>query len=154
MVRHIASDFLKDKRQYHQAERYWRELWDRLVGETGVAEQWSTPWLGAPLRDGDPMFSAVAPALRRGVHVIQHEPTSEALYPQNALTLAQSLTAYTAGTARVNHHDHVTGDLRTGYHADLVVLDRDPFAAPAEEIAQARVTRTYVGGELVFHADS
>jgi hypothetical protein len=79
MVRHIASDFLKDERRYRQAERYWRELWDQLVGDLGVTEQWRTPWLGAPLRDGDPMFSAVSPALRRGVHVIQHEPTSEAL---------------------------------------------------------------------------
>lgn len=78
MVRHIAADFLKDQRQYQQAERYWRELWDRLVGEVGVAEQWRTPWLGAPLRDGDPMFSAVALALRRGVHIIQHPPTSQA----------------------------------------------------------------------------
>jgi hypothetical protein len=79
MVRHIAADFLTDQRQYHLAERYWRELWDRLVAEQGVAEQWRSPWLGAPLRDGDPMFSAVSTGLRRGVHVIQHGPTSEAM---------------------------------------------------------------------------
>jgi hypothetical protein len=79
MVRHIAADFLKDARRYRQAERYWHGLWDELVGELGVTEQWRTPWLGAPLRDGDPMFSAVSPALRRGVHVIQHEPTAEGL---------------------------------------------------------------------------
>jgi hypothetical protein len=79
MVRHIAADFLKDERRYRQAERYWRDLWNQLVGELGVTEQWRTPWLGEPLRDGDPMFSAVSPALRRGVHIIQHEPTSEAL---------------------------------------------------------------------------
>ena len=41
-----------------------------------------------------------------------------------------------------------------GARADLVVLDRDPFAAPAEEIASARVARTYVGGELVYDADA
>jgi hypothetical protein len=79
MVRHIAADFLKDARRYRQAERYWRGLWDQLVSELGVTEQWRTPWLGAPLRDGDPMFSAVSPALRRGVHIIQHEPTVEGL---------------------------------------------------------------------------
>ena len=34
--------------------------------------------------------------------------------------------------------------------ADLVVLDRDPFAAPPSEIADARVAATYVEGERVF----
>jgi hypothetical protein len=79
MVRHIAADFLKDNRQYQQAQRYWSDLWDQLVAETGLREQWRAPWLGAPLRDGDPIFSALAPALRRGVHIIQHGPTSEGL---------------------------------------------------------------------------
>ena len=36
--------------------------------------------------------------------------------------------------------------------ADLVVLDRDPFAAPAAEIADGEVRRTYVEGECVFAA--
>ena len=62
------------------------------------------------------------------------------------------MTAYTAGAAYVNHQDDVTGTLRAGLHADLAVLDRDVFTAPPEEICEARVTRTYVGGELVHRA--
>jgi len=76
-----------------------------------------------------------------------------AFYPHNRITLAQALSAYTAGSARVNHHDDVTGHLRAGAHADLVVLDRDPFDGPPDEIASARVARTYVGGDLVFSAE-
>ena len=53
----------------------------------------------------------------------------------------------------MNHLDDVTGTLRAGSHADLVVLDRDVFTAPPEEIGEARVTRTYVGGELVHSTD-
>ena len=34
--------------------------------------------------------------------------------------------------------------------ADLVVLDRDPFAGPAEEIGAARVTSTWVEGSPVY----
>ena len=37
--------------------------------------------------------------------------------------------------------------------ADIVVLDRDPFAGPAERIADAVVTRTFVGGDCVYSAD-
>ncbi|MFG2627568.1 amidohydrolase [Streptomyces sp. NPDC048473] len=73
-------------------------------------------------------------------------------FPEQALTLSQALTAYTAGSAWVNHLDDVTGTVEVGKYADLVVLDRDPFAHPALEIADTRVTRTYIDGQLVFAA--
>ncbi|MFI6843720.1 amidohydrolase [Kitasatospora sp. NBC_00085] len=69
--------------------------------------------------------------------------------PEQRLDLATALAAYTAGSAHVNGLDDA-GSLRTGHLADLVVLDRDLFAAPAAEIAEACVERTYVGGELVY----
>jgi predicted amidohydrolase YtcJ len=69
-----------------------------------------------------------------------------------ALDLATALTAYTAGSAYVNHLDDRTGTLDVGKDADLAVLDRDPFDHPATEIGQARVLRTYVLGEMVFEA--
>jgi predicted amidohydrolase YtcJ len=80
--------------------------------------------------------------------------SSGAFYPHNRITLAQAMSAYTAGSARVNHQDDVTGHLGPGALADLVVLDRDPFGGPPDEIASARVARTYVGGELVFSAEA
>ena len=73
----------------------------------------------------------------------------EAFYPSQALPLAVALTAYTAGSARTNGLDG-TGRLEPGLLADLAVLDRDPFAGPADEIAQATVVATYVEGERVF----
>ncbi len=36
--------------------------------------------------------------------------------------------------------------------SDLVVLDRDPFAGPPEEIASTRVLQTLVAGERVHAA--
>ncbi|MGW6710827.1 amidohydrolase, partial [Streptomyces sp. NPDC054956] len=73
-------------------------------------------------------------------------------FPEQALTLSQALTAYTTGSAWVNHLDEVTGTVEEGKYADLVVLDRDPFAHPPMEIADTRVLRTYIDGELVFAA--
>ena len=46
------------------------------------------------------------------------------------------------------------GVLRDGAVADLAVLDRDPFAGPAEEIGAARVVSTWVDGRPVFEATS
>ncbi|MFB6631084.1 amidohydrolase [Streptomyces sp. NPDC056362] len=69
-------------------------------------------------------------------------------YAEQRLDLTTALAAYTAGTAHVNRLDD-TGSLRPGHLADLVVLDRDILTGPPEEIAEARVERTYVGGRLV-----
>jgi predicted amidohydrolase YtcJ len=74
----------------------------------------------------------------------------EPFLPDQALDLATILTAYTAGSAYVNHLDHITGTMEVGRCADLAVLDRDPFDHPAAEIGRARVVRTYVDGELVY----
>ncbi|MCX5380622.1 amidohydrolase [Streptomyces sp. NBC_00091] len=76
----------------------------------------------------------------------------EPFFPEQALTLSQALTAYTAGSAWVNHLDEVTGTVEAGKYADLVVLDRDPFELPAEEIGDVRVRRTYIDGEAVHIA--
>jgi hypothetical protein len=54
-------------------------------------------------------------------------------------------------TARINHADR-TGRIADGLRADLVLLDRDPFAGPPEEIQQARVAATFVDGHEVFRA--
>ncbi|MGW1002551.1 amidohydrolase [Streptomyces sp. NPDC002520] len=92
----------------------------------------------------------------QGVHVAVNrvEPggTEPVFLPGERLSLAEALTAYTAGSAYVNHLDD-TGRVAAGALADLVVLDRDPFAGPAEAIAQTRVALTYVGGERVYAAD-
>ncbi|HEY5352611.1 MAG TPA: amidohydrolase [Streptosporangiaceae bacterium] len=79
------------------------------------------------------------------------ESAGEPLLPGQALTLAEAMAAYTAGSAYVNQLDE-TGAIAAGYLADLVVLDRDPFAGPAEEIAAATVTLTYVEGRQVYAA--
>ncbi|MFF3619569.1 amidohydrolase [Streptomyces sp. NPDC002467] len=88
-----------------------------------------------------------------GLHVAVNRRDPEAdhdriFYPEQRLDLPTALASYTAGAAHVNGHDDA-GSLRVGNLADLVVLDRDILTAPAEEIAEARVERTYVGGRLV-----
>ncbi|MET9651177.1 amidohydrolase [Streptomyces sp. JL2001] len=88
-----------------------------------------------------------------GIHVAVNRRDPEAdhdrvFYPEQRLDLPTALAAYTAGAAHVNGHDDA-GSLRVGNLADLVVLDRDILTAPAEEIAEARVERTYVAGRLV-----
>ena len=80
-------------------------------------------------------------------------PGTEVFLPGQRIGLDAALTAYTAGSAYVNHLDDVSGSITPGRLADLVVLDRDPFAAPREEIGATRVLETFVGGERVYAAE-
>jgi predicted amidohydrolase YtcJ len=64
------------------------------------------------------------------------------------LPLTTALAAYTAGSAWING-DAQGGSIVVGNRADLVVLDRDPFELPAEEIGGIKVVQTYVSGALV-----
>ncbi|MFF6987696.1 amidohydrolase family protein [Streptomyces sp. NPDC010273] len=91
----------------------------------------------------------------QGIHVAVNrvEPggAGPVFLPGERLDLAAALTAYTAGSAYANHLDD-TGRVTAGALADLVVLDRDPFAAPPEEIGETQVALTYVGGKAVYAA--
>ncbi|MDQ3126952.1 MAG: amidohydrolase [Chloroflexota bacterium] len=74
----------------------------------------------------------------------------EPFLPEQRLTLAEAIRAFTAGSAYVNHLDAETGTIEVGKLADLAVIDRDLFAPRAGPIGEARVLGTFVGGSAVF----
>ncbi len=70
------------------------------------------------------------------------------------LTRAQALRAITINSSYYElHQEQLTGSLETGKLADLIVLDRNVLAIPAEEIAQVKVLQTVVGGRVVYQAE-
>ncbi|MFC9490054.1 amidohydrolase, partial [Streptomyces hydrogenans] len=131
------------------------ELTIPFLGEERAA--WQYPF-GSLLRSGATLaagsdWPVSSPNPLEGIHVAVNRrgpesPEGKVFYPEERIDLVSALTAYTAGAAHVNGHDDA-GSLIAGHLADLVVLDRDVLAAPVEEIGEARVERTYVGGTLV-----
>ncbi len=73
----------------------------------------------------------------------------EPFLPEQRIDLETAVAAFTMGSAYVNHLEHETGSITTGKRADLVVLDRDLFASPSEEIGTIRVDMTFADGVLV-----
>jgi predicted amidohydrolase YtcJ len=74
----------------------------------------------------------------------------EPFLPEQALTLDESIRAFTLGSAYVNHLDADTGSIEVGKLADLAVVDRDLFAPDAGPIGDGRVLATFIGGRVVF----
>ncbi len=69
-------------------------------------------------------------------------------YPDERVSVADAITAFTAGSAFVNHLETETGSIEKGKAADLVVLDRNIFEF--ESIGDAVVMATIVGGKVAF----
>lgn len=75
-------------------------------------------------------------------------PEGDPLVVEEALSPVEALTAFTIGSAYINHAEGDSGAISVGMLADFAVLDRDPLRdGPFRE---TRVVSTVVGGEVVY----
>ncbi|GAA1932651.1 amidohydrolase [Nocardioides hwasunensis] len=102
-----------------------------------------------PVSTPDPL-AAIHTAVHRTAYGEPAPAGTDPFLPEQALPIEVAFAAYTSGSAWVNHRDDA-GTIAPGSVADLVVLDRDPFATP-DEIGAARVRSTWIDGECVHEA--
>jgi len=123
------------------AERFWGERLDgtyafgTLLASGAVVANGSD----APVEELDPLAGIAAGVLR----TIDDRPAWRA---DEALTVEQALLASTVTPAWLAGDERRRGKLLPGFFADLVVLDRDPVACPADELPEIEVVATMVGG--------
>ena len=133
------------------AERSRHQYPFRGLADSGAVLAGGSDW---PVSTANPLEEvAVAVTRRVPSDGAGENPALPPFLPEQGLPLAVALSAFTAGSAFVNHLEHVTGTLEVGKAADLVVLAQDPFAVDAERLPEAQVESTMVDGRLVFHRD-
>ncbi len=103
-----------------------------------------------PVSSPNPL-EAIHVAVNRWAYGEEGPAGSEPLLPEQAISLETAFAAYTSGSAWVNHRDDA-GTLAKAQVADLVVLDRDPFAGDVSEIGATRVVSTWIDGVPVHGA--
>ena len=74
--------------------------------------------------------------------------------PQERISIAEALRAYTYGSAFAIHREKELGTLETGKLADIVVLNMNLFSCPVEEIPNASVKMTMMDGQIVYSTDN
>ena len=77
-------------------------------------------------------------------------PDAAAFLPDERIDLRDAIAAFTINAAYVSFQEDRTGSIEPGKLADLVVLDRNLFAIDPNEISEAEVLLTLLGGELVY----
>lgn len=93
----------------------------------------------------------------RGIHaaVTRQRPDGSPAggwYPEERLTAAEAVAAYTLGAAYASGEESLKGSLVPGKLADVVVLSQDLLAIPPSEILSTRVEHTILGGQVVYSA--
>ena len=115
----------------------------RTLLDTGAKLAFGSDWTVAPL---DPILGVYAAVTRRTLD----GKNPGGWVPQQKITVAEALRAYTVGSAYATFDEAKRGVLAPGYDADVVVIDRNLFTLPPDSLDRARVRYTIVGGKVVF----
>jgi predicted amidohydrolase YtcJ len=111
--------------------------------DAGVRLALGTDWPVAPLGPMQTLYAAVTRSTLDG-----RRPGG--WVPEQKITLAEAIEAYTAGAAYAEFQEQDKGRLVAGQLADLVILGEDVFAIPVERLRDVKVEATMVGGRIVY----
>jgi predicted amidohydrolase YtcJ len=120
----------------------------RSLLDAGARLAFGSDWSVAPLSAIEGIDAAVNRRTLDGKH-------PEGWFPEQKVSVAEALEAYTVGSAYAAFEEKDRGSLEPGKLADLVELSRD-ILAPAERdhIAATQVLLTMVGGKVVFEKEA
>jgi predicted amidohydrolase YtcJ len=116
--------------------------WKSLL-ESGALLAFGSDWDVAPPTPIDGIYAA---ATRRTLD----GKNPNGWIPEQKIGVEDALRAYTSGGAYAMFAEKSRGTLEAGKLADLAVIDRDLTKIPPEEVRNAHVVMTVVGGQVVY----
>jgi predicted amidohydrolase YtcJ len=115
----------------------------RMILDSGINSGMSSDGMQiAPMNPWIHMYFATTGVNARGVTI----------NPNQQITRQEALRLYTRDNGWFVREEEQLGTIEKGKLADLVVLDRDYFAVPNEELKRIRSVLTVVGGDIVHDA--
>jgi predicted amidohydrolase YtcJ len=123
------------ERRAEEGAYAWRKLMD-----TGAVVSNGTD---APVEDCDPIpgfYASVTRKMKNG----------QAFYPGQRMTREEALRSYTLNGAYAAFEEGIKGSLAPGKLADVTVFSKDLMTCPEEDIRQAEVLWTIVGGRILY----
>jgi predicted amidohydrolase YtcJ len=118
----------------------------RSLIDAGARLAFGSDWSVAPASPVLGIYAAVARQTLDGAH-------PDGWVPEEKITVEEALVAFTRNGAYASFEETIKGALAPGKLADVVIVDRDITAIPADEIDEATVLRTIVGGKTLYRRD-
>jgi predicted amidohydrolase YtcJ len=120
----------------------WSYAWRSLL-DKGAVLAFGSDWPVAPM---DPLLGIYAAVTRRTLD----GKNPDGWVPQERISVAEAVHAYTVGAAFAEHQEAVKGSLDPGKLADLVVLSDDIFHIAPSEIEKVHVQMTIFDGSVIY----
>jgi predicted amidohydrolase YtcJ len=139
---HATSDML-------MADKYWG-------ARSSLAYAWRTQLdagahlafgSDAPVESPNPFWGIHAAVTRRRA---DGSPGPDGWHPEQRLTVQEAIEGFTTGAAYAAYAENRQGKLASGFLADLIVLEKDPFTCDPDEMKDFQSSATMIGGEWVF----
>ncbi len=115
----------------------------RSLLDSGAVLAFGSDWDVAPM---DPILGIYAAATRRTLD----GKNPNGWYPEQKISVAEALRAYTYGSAYASFEDGVKGTIEPGKLADFAVIDSDILATAPEKIEAAKDALTVFDGRVVY----
>jgi predicted amidohydrolase YtcJ len=113
------------------------------IQNTGAIVAFGTDYQVEPLNPMEGLYAAVTRKDRNG-------EDGDGWFPAEKLTMEEAIKDYTLESAYAQFMEERKGKLIQGYLADIVILEKDLFRIPENEIMTNRVDLTITGGRIVF----
>ncbi len=139
---HLLTDMNWAEARLGPERAAYSYAWKKFL-DAGVPLAFGTDYPVEPITPFRGLYAAVTR---------MNEAGTKSYFPENRITRGQALSAYTQGSAYAEFAERRKGKLAPGYDADLILVDRDLYRIPAQELLKARVLETYVGGQQVYAA--
>ena len=114
-------------------------VWQKLMKAGAIV----TNGTDAPVEDVDPILNYYAAVTRK-------VSGGSVFYGAQTMSRLEALRSYTVNNAFAAFEDDIKGTLSVGKLADITVLTRDITTVPDDEIPQARVAYTIIGGKVAY----
>lgn len=122
-----------------EGQEHLRVLPLRSMIDAGVRVSFASDHPCGTYSPAEIMWSAVA----------RQDYTGAPIDPEEAVTPAEALRAYTINPAHASGRASEEGSIEVGKRANVLILDRDPLTCSVEELRLTTVERTYIDGQLV-----
>ena len=125
-------------------------LGDRRTGERTYLWR-SFMDAGVPINNGtDVPVEDIDPLASFRSSVTRLTADGSVFYPEQNMTRVEALRSYTINNAYAAFEEQYKGSLEVGKLGDVVVIDRNILTVPDDELADARIDMTIVGGKIRY----
>jgi predicted amidohydrolase YtcJ len=141
---------ISDKLFYEKRVGYERckgtYAWRSLIN-AGSRLAFGTDYQVEPLNPMEGLYAAVTRKDRLGEE-------GNGWFPEQKLTMEEAIKYYTLGSAYAQFMEDRKGMIKTGYLADIVIVDRDLLTIPEDQIMKTKIDYTITGGRIVYSSSN